>query len=88
MDSILDQSDLAEIMHYAELAGRQFSAEKERTIIITTEAFNVDNVDPRRIEEQEKHWNDLSIPKRYHALSFFSHSLALALPLPLPLLHC
>lgn len=68
MESILDQSDVASIMEYAQLANRSFSAEKERTVIITNDAFHVDAVDPRTIEEQEKHWNELTIPRRSHLL--------------------
>eukprot|EP01125_Pyxidicula_operculata_P004264 TRINITY_DN1631_c0_g1_i1.p1 TRINITY_DN1631_c0_g1~~TRINITY_DN1631_c0_g1_i1.p1 ORF type:complete len:650 (+),score=181.73 TRINITY_DN1631_c0_g1_i1:196-1950(+) len=51
-------------MDYAVLSGRQFIAEKERNVVITTGAFQVDVLDENRVEAMKKHWNDLTIPKR------------------------
>lgn len=64
-ESILDQSDFDALMQYVELSGKSFDTEHERAVIITKESFLVEEVDVERIEEMEKHWNDLTIPRRY-----------------------
>lgn len=51
-------------MSYVELTGKSFEVEHERAVIITKESWVVEQVDPEMIEAMEKHWNDLTIPKR------------------------
>lgn len=63
-ESILDQSDFDTLMSYVELTGKSFEVQRERAVIITKESWVVEQIDPERIEAMEKHWNDLTIPKR------------------------
>eukprot|EP01126_Amoeba_proteus_P046401 TRINITY_DN5247_c0_g1_i11.p1 TRINITY_DN5247_c0_g1~~TRINITY_DN5247_c0_g1_i11.p1 ORF type:complete len:382 (+),score=71.00 TRINITY_DN5247_c0_g1_i11:98-1243(+) len=63
-ESILDQSDFEALMQYVQDSGSKFDVQKESAVIITQESFMVEDVDPEMIEEMEKHWNDLVIPKR------------------------
>jgi hypothetical protein len=69
-DSILDQSDFDTLMSYVELTGKSFEVEHERAVIISNESWIVEQMDPEMIEQMEKHWNDLTIPKRFYFTLF------------------
>jgi large subunit GTPase 1 len=63
-ESILDQKDLDSIIAHAELSGKKFIAEKQNVVIISKNVIEVDEIDSKRMEEMEKHWNEITIPKR------------------------
>lgn len=57
------------------MSGKNFEVIKERAVIVQNEAFQIHHEDPTRLEAMEKHWNELTIPKRYltHLRIPFSH---------------
>ncbi len=55
------------------MSGKQFDVIKQKAVIITNEAFQIHEVDPVRIEEMQKHWNELTIPKRFLPFMMRSH---------------
>jgi len=59
-ESILDQSDMQAVLEYSS----KVTVEKQRAVIITKDSFLKDYYDPVKIETMDKHWNDLTIPKR------------------------
>lgn len=66
LHSALDMGDLASISEHADLAQTRFTAEKERTVLVQTTSFVVPGeMDPHALAEQRKHFNNLTVPRRY-----------------------
>lgn len=66
MDSVIDKSDLQQIIERAELAADRFVAEKQNVVVLNKTSFVVaDKPTAEQIEAQQKHWNDVVIPRRY-----------------------
>jgi large subunit GTPase 1 len=59
-ESILDQSDMQAVLEYS----TKVTVEKQRAVIITKDSYLKEYYDPVKIETMDKHWNDLTIPKR------------------------
>jgi large subunit GTPase 1 len=59
-ESILDQTDMQAVLEYSS----KVTVEKQRAVIITKDSYLKEYYDPVKIETMDKHWNDLTIPKR------------------------
>eukprot|EP01130_Rhizamoeba_saxonica_P010586 TRINITY_DN434_c0_g1_i2.p1 TRINITY_DN434_c0_g1~~TRINITY_DN434_c0_g1_i2.p1 ORF type:complete len:563 (-),score=139.51 TRINITY_DN434_c0_g1_i2:870-2558(-) len=65
LESILDQGDLGQLMEYAEMSDRQFESQKMNVVVLSKSAYEApEKADPHAIEEMEKNWNRLTIPRR------------------------
>lgn len=65
LESIIDASDIQGIMDNVSLQNERFLTEKQNVVVLSTSAFVLsDKLSPEQIEAQQKHWNDLTIPRR------------------------
>jgi hypothetical protein len=76
LNSVIDHSDLGAIMENALLENTRFTAEKQNVVVLETSAF-IEREKPteEQINAQQKHWNDLTIPRRFAFRSFYSAPL-------------
>lgn len=73
MESIIDASDIQGIMDNVSLQNQRFLTERQNVVVLSTTSIVLpDKLSPEQIEAQQKHWNDLTIPRRFAFALFFS----------------
>lgn len=66
LNSMLEMSDLDAILYEATLAQKKFTAERGNIKVFKKESLLApEKVPDEVVEQQQKHWNDLIIPRRY-----------------------
>ena len=64
MQSVTQTNDIEEIMQEAELADREFVAEKQNTVVLFNTGFVTPSVSAEQLKQQNLHWNTLKVPRR------------------------
>jgi len=68
MQSVTQMTDFEEFYYNASLADKEFTAEKQNAVIITSTSFQtkIDEPSEEQIRAEREHWNSLKIPRRPH----------------------
>jgi hypothetical protein len=64
MASITQLNDVEELLQEAELADREFAAEKQNSVVLFNSGFSVPTVTEEQVRQQRLHWNTLTVPRR------------------------